>query len=117
MGIHKIDFGGLLVKEPIAKKKKPGLGARIGDELKQNYFMWANRRERQYERWGAFTNTDRMPTIMKWYGVDIAHNTHCNLCGNEAELTVETESTRLIHEKMGEFANIKAPEIGLDSFK
>lgn len=89
----------------------------LEDELKQNYFMWANRRERQYERWGAFTNTDRMPTIMKWYGVDIAHNTHCNLCGNEAELTVETESTRLIHEKMGEFANIKAPEIGLDSFK
>lgn len=58
----------------------------LEEELSQNYFMWANRRERQYERWGSFNNSNRMPTIMKWYGVNIARNPDCNLCG-EAKLT------------------------------
>ena len=89
----------------------------LEDELKQNYFMWANRRERQYSQWGTFTNTDRMPTIMKWYGVDIAKNNHCNLCGENALLTVETSETKILNERMGELANIHTPEVSLDSLQ
>lgn len=86
----------------------------LEEELSQNYFMWANRRERQYERWGSFNNSNRMPTIMKWYGVNIARNPDCNLCG-EAKLTVETAETELLNERMGDLANLNIPEIGLDS--
>lgn len=53
----------------------------LEEELTQNYFMWANRRERQYKQWGTFTNHNRLPTIMKWYGVDISRVPNCNLCG------------------------------------
>lgn len=83
-------------------------------ELTQNYYMWANRRERQYKLWGSFTNRDRMPTIMKWYGVDIAKNPNCTLCG-KSNLTVNTPETDLLNERMGEFANVNLPEIGLDN--
>ena len=88
----------------------------LEDELKQNYFMWANRRERQYQRWGSFTNTDRMPTIMKWYGVDITRNPDCGLCGR-IKLVVSTSETELLNERMGEMANINIPSVDLDSLK
>ncbi len=88
----------------------------LEEELKQNYFMWANRRERQYQRWGSFTNRDRMPTIMKWYGVDISRNHDCSLCGN-ATLTVSTAETELLNERMGELAKVNLPEVDLESFQ
>ena len=88
----------------------------LENELKQNYFMWANRRERHYGMWGAFTNTDRMPTILKWYGVDIAHNDNCNLCGQHSSLTVETQETIILNERMGVLANVSIPEVDLGSF-
>ena len=88
----------------------------LENELKQNYFMWANRRERQYGMWGTFTNTDRMPTILKWYGVDIAHNDSCNLCGEHSTLIVETHETKILNEKMGNLANVCTPDVDLTSF-
>lgn len=88
----------------------------LENELKQNYFMWANRRERQYGMWGSFTNTDRMPTILKWYGVDIAHNNSCNLCGEHSTLIVETHETKILNEKMGNLANVCTPDVDLTSF-
>lgn len=89
----------------------------LEDEFKQNYFMWANRRERQYALWGAFTNTDRMPTIMRWYGMDITKNHNCNLCGEHISLTVETSETKILKEKMGNLADVHIPEVDLDSFR
>ena len=83
-------------------------------EFSQNYFMWANRRERQYGSWGNFTNRDRMPTIMKWYGIDIAKDNECNLCGN-ATLITETTETRLLNERMGDLSNVNIPSADLDS--
>ncbi|MCM1110979.1 MAG: ThiF family adenylyltransferase [Clostridium sp.] len=87
----------------------------LEEELTQNYYMWANRRERQYKLWGSFTNRNRMPTIMKWYGVDIARNCNCTLCNNaEARLTTDTAETDLLNERMGDLANINIPDTGLD---
>lgn len=99
----------------LAKGTDSGINT-LEEELKQNYFMWANRREYHYSRWGAFTNTDHMPTIMKWYGVNIAKNHNCNLCGDHSTLMVETGETQIINERMGELAQVNTPEIGLDSF-
>ncbi|MGM9853490.1 MAG: HesA/MoeB/ThiF family protein [Muribaculaceae bacterium] len=88
--------------------------ASLEEELRQNYFMWANRRERQYVRWGAFANPQRMPTIMKWYGVDVPRNPGCGLCGQNV-LTTDTTETDLLNERMGDLANLNLPDININS--
>lgn len=88
--------------------------ATLEEEFSQNYFMWANRRERQYVRWGAFANPQRLPTIMKWYGVDVTRNPACGLCGNNV-LTTETTETELLNERMGDLANLNLPDIDINS--
>lgn len=88
--------------------------ASLEEELRQNYFMWANRRERQYVRWGAFANPQRMPTIMKWYGVDVPRNPGCGLCGQNV-LTTDTTETDLLNERMGDLANLNLPDIDINS--
>lgn len=61
----------------------------LEDEFKANYYIWANRRERQYANWGCFHNTDGMPTIMKWYGINISKDNNCTLCGHKKYLTTD----------------------------
>ena len=64
-------------------------------ELTNNYYFWANRREKHYLSWGSFTNTDRLPTIMKWYGVDVPRREDCTLCGH-ARLDAGLEAKRVL---------------------
>lgn len=61
----------------------------LEDEFQPNYYIWANRRDRQYMNWGSFNNTDGMPTIMKWYGVNISKDEHCSLCGRKESLATD----------------------------
>lgn len=63
--------------------------ASLEDEFTANYYIWANRRERQYANWGSFHNTDGMPTIMKWYGINISKDDNCTLCGENSKLVAE----------------------------
>lgn len=65
----------------------------LENEFKANYYIWANRRERQYTNWGSFDNTEGMPTIMKWYGMNISMDDNCTLCGHPH--TLDTDSTFL----------------------
>lgn len=58
----------------------------LEDEFQANYYIWANRRERQYKNWGSFHNTDGMPTIMRWYGINISKDKNCALCGSKESL-------------------------------
>lgn len=58
----------------------------LEEEFKCNYYMWANRRERQYANWGVFDNEEGLPTIMRWYGVEIEPNEECSLCGSSVKL-------------------------------
>lgn len=60
----------------------------LEDEFSANYYIWANRRDRQYANWGALMNTDGMPTIMRWYGLNISKNLSCPVCGDIDTLTV-----------------------------
>jgi len=59
----------------------------LENELTYNYYLWANRRERQYLNWGLFNNPENKPTILRWYGVKVAKKTSCFSCtsnyGNE----------------------------------
>lgn len=61
----------------------------LENEFCANYYIWANRRDRQYTNWGSFHNTDGMPTIMKWYGVNITKDDKCPVCGNSFSLQDE----------------------------
>lgn len=61
----------------------------LEDEFQANYYIWANRRERQYTNWGSFHNTDGMPTIMKWYGINISKDDNCVLCGHKESLVTD----------------------------
>lgn len=60
----------------------------LEQEFTMNYYIWANRRERHYSNWGCFTNSDGMPTIMRWYGMNITANDDCTLCGDREKLAV-----------------------------
>lgn len=61
----------------------------LEDEFQANYYIWANRRERQYTNWGSFHNTDGMPTIMRWYGINISKDDNCVLCGRKESLVTD----------------------------
>lgn len=61
----------------------------LEDEFQANYYIWANRRERQYTNWGSFHNIDGMPTIMKWYGINISKDDSCTLCGHKESLATD----------------------------
>lgn len=69
----------------------------LEDEFQANYYIWANRRERQYADWGSFHNTDGMPTIMKWYGINISKDENCSLCGKKDALETDDSYLRLLN--------------------
>ena len=84
----------------------------LEDEFKANYFIWANRRDRQYANWGSFHNTDGMPTIMKWYGIDISRDPNCSLCGKiESLATDDTYMESLKAMGSGDFSGLNLDDL------
>lgn len=84
----------------------------LEDEFKANYYIWANRRERQYTNWGNFHNTDGMPTIMKWYGINISKAEDCVICGKKDSLnTDETYLDSLKAIGSSDFSNLSLTDI------
>ena len=84
----------------------------LEDEFQANYYIWANRRERQYTNWGSFHNTDGMPTIMKWYGINISKDDNCTLCGHKESLaTDETFLESLKAMGSGDFSGLNLEDI------
>lgn len=72
----------------LSKGSESGISS-LEMEFQPNYYIWANRRERHYSNWGSFHNTDGMPTIMKWYGVNISKDVNCTICGNNNSLVTD----------------------------
>lgn len=58
----------------------------LEEEFTAPYYLWVNRRERKYGNWGSFANPGQMPTIMRWYGVDVERDEGCSLCGSHMRL-------------------------------
>ncbi len=65
----------------LAKGKQSGI-EQLEKELTYDYYMWANRRERNYGNWAAFNNAANKPTILRWYGTYIAKNEDCPICSS-----------------------------------
>lgn len=57
-------------------------------ELRFNYYMWANRRERRHKNWAAFGESGSLPTILRWYGAQISKKEHCAVCSTSIELEI-----------------------------
>jgi molybdopterin-synthase adenylyltransferase len=57
----------------------------LANELSHNYYLWANRREKQYLSWGAFNNPESKPTILRWYGVKVPKILDCLACSTIIE--------------------------------
>lgn len=90
----------------------------LEDEFKANYYIWANRRERQYANWGSFYNTDGMPTIMKWYGINISKEENCSICGKKDVLdTDETYLESLKAMGSSDFSNLSLDDITDPNFE
>ena len=58
----------------------------LENDLVYNYYIWANRRERNYARWMAMPEAGPRPTVMRWYGARIIKNEHCPVCSNNVIL-------------------------------
>lgn len=86
----------------------------LESEFQANYYIWANRRERQYSNWGSFNNTDGMPTIMKWYGINISKDENCSLCA-EDKMLVSGDSFMKSLESMGsaDFSGLSLDDVTL----
>ena len=54
-------------------------------------YLWVNRRERHFLRFGSFANPGDRPTIMRWYGIRMQKDENCVLCGKKHKLTVEQD--------------------------
>ena len=64
----------------LSKGKPCGLSS-LDAELGYDYYLWANRREKQFQNWKAFSSGEQ-PTILRWYGVRIPKDTNCVVCGD-----------------------------------
>jgi molybdopterin/thiamine biosynthesis adenylyltransferase len=54
----------------------------VNHELTYDYYFWANRRERHYGNFAPFNQSRGLPTILKWYGVNIPPHPDCYLCSS-----------------------------------
>jgi molybdopterin-synthase adenylyltransferase len=63
----------------LSKNTESGL-AGLAEELSYSYYLWANRREKQYANWGAFNQPENKPTILRWYGVKVPKVEGCFGC-------------------------------------
>ena len=60
----------------------------LEEELSFPAYMWVNRRERHYKGFAPFNKCANMPTIMRWYGVNLPKNEHCSLCSEKPRLSL-----------------------------
>lgn len=88
----------------------------LEDEFSPNYYMWANRRERHYANWGRFDNEEGLPTIMRWYGVEIDRNEECSLCGHEVRLDHGDEYLSTL-DAMSPGEGLRLPSLNLEDIE
>ncbi len=63
----------------LSRGKVCGL-SNLDAELNYDYYLWANRREKQFNNWKPFAS-GQQPSILRWYGVRIPKDENCIVCG------------------------------------
>lgn len=87
----------------------------LEDEFPFPFYIWANRRERNYSNWASFANPGKLPTIMRWYGVELERDKGCSLCGNASSV----DTGELFMQQFGDQSVdvVVSEDIDLDSIK
>lgn len=81
----------MMVKLSLIELSKGAVSAGISfldDELPYPAYLWVNRREKHYKGFAPFNHCANMPTIMRWYGLELDRNEHCSLCGKAPKLSL-----------------------------
>ena len=87
----------------------------LEEEFAYPYYIWANRRERNYLNWASLANPGKLPTIMRWYGVELERDRHCALCGDARHLDTGGEFVKEFGEEASDV--VVNNEIDLDELK
>lgn len=74
----------------LSKGAKSGISF-LDDELPYPAYLWVNRRERHYKGFAPFNHCANMPTIMRWYGLELNKNEYCALCGKTPRFNLGDE--------------------------
>ena len=65
----------------LARGQESGIAC-LDEELTDNLYFWANRRERFFASWGPLPYPNGKPTILRWYGAEVPKSDTCAICGN-----------------------------------
>lgn len=52
----------------------------LEEELSYDYYIWANRRDKEYLNWAPFNNAGNRPAILRWFGVKVPKDPECLVC-------------------------------------
>lgn len=52
----------------------------LENELSYDYYIWANRRDKEYKNWAPFNNAGNSPAILRWFGVKVPKDPECLVC-------------------------------------
>ena len=53
----------------------------LEDDLIADFYIWANRRDRNYENWSKLEFNFNKPSILRWYGARVQRDPNCMVCG------------------------------------
>lgn len=59
--------------------------ASLDDDLRADFYIWANRRERTYASWPPMAYGSEKLSVLRWYGVRAERNAECIECGAARE--------------------------------
>lgn len=69
----------------LSRGQESGISS-LEDELVYNYYIWANRRDRQFTNWKPLPEAGGMPAILRWYGAHILKVEGCPVCSDTVVL-------------------------------
>ncbi len=53
----------------------------LEEDLKADFYIWANRRESSYASWPKMEYGSKTPSILRWYGAKYDRDLLCFACG------------------------------------
>lgn len=87
----------------LSKGEASGISS-LEEDLKYDAYIWANRRDNNFEHWHPFYQSGNKPTILKWYGIKVPKDDNCSICSEVPELDTEFGGEKI---NVNDFEGIK----------
>ncbi|MCY1660931.1 HesA/MoeB/ThiF family protein [Chryseobacterium sp. SL1] len=65
----------------LSKGLQSGISS-LEEDLVADYYLWVNRREKKYKNWEKLEYRANQLSILRWYGVRVAKDSHCLTCND-----------------------------------